>query len=69
MFVISVEKMCGGGVSALSGACLWPADKILGATVRIVGLTNGGATNVLFFVVLVFVLMMVMGMGGAQCQK
>ena len=26
-------------------------DKILGATVRIVGLTNGGATNVLFFCV------------------
>ena len=43
--------MCGGGVSALSGARLWPVDKILGATVRIVGLTNGGATNVLFFCV------------------
>ena len=40
-----------GGVSALSGARLWPVDKILGATVRIVGLTNGGATNVLFFCV------------------
>ena len=48
-FVISVKKMCGGEVSALSGARLWPVDKILGATVRIVGLTNGGATNVLFF--------------------
>ena len=43
------QKMGAGGVSALSGARLWPVDKILGATVRIVGLTNGGATNVLFF--------------------
>ena len=43
--------MCGGEVLALSGARLWPVDKILGATVRIVGLTNGGATNVLFFCV------------------
>ena len=32
-------------------AHLGPADKILGATVRIVGLTNGGATIVLFFCV------------------
>ena len=45
------QKMGVGGVSALSGARLWPVDKILGATVRIVGLTNGGATNVLFFCV------------------
>ena len=54
-------------------AHLWSVDKILGGDVgdawRIVGSTNGGATNVLFFVVLVFVLMMVAGMGGAQCKK
>ena len=51
--------MAGGQDSGGDGGNAW----------RIVGSTNGGATNVLFFFVLVFVLMMVVGMGGAQCKK
>ena len=62
-----------GEVSVLSGGASVTGGQDFGAdggnAWRIVGSTNGGATNVLFFVVLVFVLMMVMGMGGAQCQK
>ena len=63
------KNECGVEASALSGG---NADGVFcgrWTRFRIVGLTNGGATNVLFFVVLVFVLMMVVGMGGAQCKK
>ena len=54
-FIISVKKWVWAEYRRYLGgmvvARLWPADKILGAMVRIVGLTNSGATNVLFFCV------------------
>lgn len=55
IFIISVKKCVWAKYRRYLGAHLWPVDKILGPTVvnawRIVGSTNGGATNVLFFCV------------------
>ena len=59
IFIISVKKCVWAKYRRYLGgmvvAHLWPVDNILGAMVvnawRIVGLTNGGATNVLFFCV------------------
>ena len=75
MFLSYTSKNeCGGakyrrylGGASVAGGHYFGGDG--GNAWRIVGSTNGGATNVLFFFVLVFVLMMVVGMGGAQCKK